>query len=63
MTTIEEYEIYKAVKREPQNVLNDKLSFQSNLIYDTAIRIIEQTSKQKIGPDKSDSEREGEGKR
>lgn len=32
ITTIEEYEIYKAVKQEPQNILNDELSFPSNIM-------------------------------
>lgn len=40
MTTVEEYEMYRAVKQEPQNVLNDKLSFASNIICDTAIKIV-----------------------
>lgn len=39
--TLEEFEIYKAVKSHSFNVLNDKLSFQSNYIYNTAIRILE----------------------
>lgn len=39
--TLEEFEIYKAVKSDQPNVLNDKLSFQSNFIYNTAIRITE----------------------
>ena len=39
MDALEEYSIYKAVKNTPNNVLNDKLSFQSNIIYDTAIRV------------------------
>lgn len=34
MIAIEEYEIYKAIL----NLLNDPLSFQSNLIFDTFIR-------------------------
>jgi hypothetical protein len=39
-STFEEFEIYKAVKSDQQNVLNDKLSFSSNYIYDTAIKVL-----------------------
>ena len=39
LDALEEYSIYKAVKYTPHNVLNDKLSFQSNIIYDTAIKV------------------------
>lgn len=41
INTYEEFEIYKAVKTDGQNVLNDKLSFQSNSIYNTAIKILD----------------------
>ena len=41
MNAIEEYEIYKAYKNKKTEevILNDQLNFQSNLLYDTAIRI------------------------
>lgn len=39
--TIKEFDIYRAVKFNKENVLNDKLSFQSNYIYDTAIKVLE----------------------
>lgn len=40
--TLEEFEIYRAAKFDKNNILNDKISFQSNCIYDTTIRIMEQ---------------------
>ena len=40
MNAIEEYEIYKAYKnKKTEVILNDQLNFQSNILYDTAIRI------------------------
>ena len=41
MNAIEEYEIYKAYKNKKTEevILNDQLNFQSNLLYDTAIRL------------------------
>ena len=39
MDTIEEYEIYKAMKTTPDNILNDKLTFKSNKLFDTAIKL------------------------
>ena len=36
MNALEEYEIYKAQKSNNDLLLNDKLNFQSNLLYDTA---------------------------
>lgn len=38
MNTLEEYEIYKAHKLDPQNTLNDKLCFSNNALYDLCIR-------------------------
>jgi len=38
---LEQYEIFRAVKTDPQNVLNDQSSFTANIIYDTAMRINE----------------------
>ena len=37
MDALEEYEIYKAVKINSDYVLNDKLTFSHNILYDTAI--------------------------
>lgn len=34
MNTLEEYEIYKAYKLDPDNTLNDKLCFNTNALYD-----------------------------
>lgn len=44
MDVLEEFEIYRAVKESPHYVLNDKLSFQSNIIFNTAITVREDTS-------------------
>ena len=37
MDALEEYEVYKAVKINSDYVLNDKLTFSHNILYDTAI--------------------------
>ena len=42
MDALEEFEIYKASKTQGDQLLNDKLSFKSNGLYDTAIRVLEQ---------------------
>lgn len=42
MSTLEEFEIYKAVTSDQQNILNDMLPFSSNCIYDIAIRLLEE---------------------
>ena len=39
MDAIEEYEIYYNYKTRPDILLNDKLSFKSNTLYDTAINL------------------------
>lgn len=39
MNTIEEYEIYKAPKKNGKDLLKNKPNFQSNSLYDTAIKI------------------------
>jgi hypothetical protein len=36
---LEEFQIYKAIKTEPDNVLNEQVSFRSNIVYDTAISL------------------------
>jgi len=51
LNVIEEYEIYKSVKKEPNFVLNDKSSFQSNIIYNTAVKISDSLNT-RSGPDK-----------
>lgn len=38
---LEEFHIYKAMKTEPHNVLNEQVSFKSNAIYNTAISIVD----------------------
>ena len=37
MNTLEEYEIYKAYKLHPNNILNDKLRFTTNSLYNLAM--------------------------
>ena len=37
MNTLEEYEIYKAYKHNASSVLNDKLCFNTNALYDLAM--------------------------
>lgn len=39
LSTLENYEIYKAVLDEPDNVLNDKINSQANTLFDTAMRL------------------------
>jgi hypothetical protein len=36
---MEEFEIYRASKTHKEQLLNDQLSFRSNRLYDTAIKI------------------------
>jgi hypothetical protein len=50
LDTMEEFEIYRAVKKEPQNVLNEQRSFKSNIIYEAAIKLVERSPKQKLTP-------------
>lgn len=38
---MEKCEVYSSVKLDIYNVINDKLSFESKYIYDTAIQFIE----------------------
>ena len=40
MNTIEEFEIYRSSKENSQFLLNDKLAFESNIIYNRALAII-----------------------
>ena len=42
MDAPEEFKIYKASKTQGDQLLNDKLSFMSNRLYDTAICVLEQ---------------------
>ena len=37
LNTLEEFEIYRAYKLDPNNILNDKLCFNTNVLYDLAI--------------------------
>lgn len=39
MTTLENYEIYKATKTRPQDLLNDKSTLQSNVLFETLIQL------------------------
>lgn len=41
-STMEQSEINTTVKFDKQHVLNDKLSFQSKYIYETAIKVVEE---------------------
>jgi predicted GIY-YIG superfamily endonuclease len=36
---LEEFEIYRTTKTEPDNLLNEQTSFKSNIIYDAAIEL------------------------
>ena len=38
MDTLEEYEVYKAHKLDSCNILNDKLCFTTNALYDMCMR-------------------------
>lgn len=53
MDCLEEFHIYKAVKSEPNNILNEQVSFKSNIIYDTAMSIARKTSRDKEAPNNS----------
>ena len=46
MNALEEFEIYKAYNNSDTRafVLNDQLSFKSNVLYDTALRRLRATS-------------------
>lgn len=54
LNTLEQFEFYRALKKFPTEVLNDMLYFEFvyNIIYNTAIKIIETTGKDRSGPDK-----------
>lgn len=39
MNAMEEYEIYKPSKLQADQLLNDKIAFKSNILYNTAICI------------------------
>jgi hypothetical protein len=41
LNIIEEFEIYKAAKTQSDHILNEKQSFESNIIYNTAIQILD----------------------
>ena len=38
LDALEEFEIYKALRRNKNKVLNEQLSFKSNKLYDTAMK-------------------------
>lgn len=46
LNCLEEFEIYSSMKTDRINVLNEQTSFQSNIIYDAAIRVAKQRSRQ-----------------
>ena len=48
MTATEEYEIYSHFKNNPNNLLNDQLYFNSNYLFDTAIKNLNKTKILKI---------------
>ena len=37
MNAIEEFKIYRAIKKDPKKVLNEKLKFKNNSLYDTVL--------------------------
>ena len=37
MNAIEEFEIYRAFKKDPNNILNEQLEFKSHILYDKII--------------------------
>ena len=39
MTTLEQYEIYKATKTSPQDLLNDKNTLQANILFESIIKV------------------------
>jgi hypothetical protein len=39
LDTLEEFEIYKAGKKHPQHILNEKSSFESDILYEAALDI------------------------
>ena len=45
MDALEEFEIYRASTTHNDQLLNEKLSFKSNELYDTAIRMLKQHDK------------------
>lgn len=51
MNSLEEFCVYTAVKTNPNIVLNEKLTFKRNILYDTALKI-EQYSKEREKIDK-----------
>lgn len=50
MNVFEEFKIYKFVKETPDSVPNDKL-FESNVVYNTATKIIDSVGERRTGPD------------
>ena len=51
LNALEEYEIYKHIQIDPDNVLNDQLKFKSNYINDTAIHMKKKNNKQMSNSD------------
>jgi hypothetical protein len=41
LDTLEEYEIYKATKKDPSNMLNEKLNYGSNKLFNTMLKHLE----------------------
>ena len=39
MNAIEEFEIYSAIKKDPNKVLNEKLKFKNNSLFNTVIEL------------------------
>ncbi len=47
---VEEFQIYKAVKTEPDNVLNEQVVFKSNILYNTAMGVLDEDSRNRRRP-------------
>ena len=43
MDAYEEFEIYKAAKHHPENLLNEKLIIKESLLFNTALKLTERT--------------------
>lgn len=39
MTALEQFEIYKAAKNNPQDILNDKSTLQNNILFESLIKL------------------------
>lgn len=51
MSALEAFEIYKAFKQKPNNILKEHLSFSSNILYDNVSRCKERNSQSSLDND------------